>query len=191
MEPADSRLAEARSAQIARPEGVTRAFHVSRYKIDPLERACNLLSKHDCRAALLNEPEPDRPQVAFIIKSLLLPCRAERLAGAGTGPDRPIIRPSGAAQGVAPHPDPGEEMALCVSRKFPRLDILNFSLVDHAGRHVPRRDQVAQPCRSVRIRFIVERCHRSNTFTAAGRGNCSPSRAAALAWSASRVRIAS
>jgi hypothetical protein len=59
---------EARSAQIARPEGVARCFQVSRYKIEPPEPvlARNLLSKHDCRAALVNELVPVRPQVAFI-----------------------------------------------------------------------------------------------------------------------------
>lgn len=70
------RLLEPRSAQIARPEGVTRAFQVSRYKIEPTEAvlARNLLSKDDCRVALLNEFEPCRPKVAFIRSSFPLSC---------------------------------------------------------------------------------------------------------------------
>lgn len=57
----DMRAAEARSAQIARPEGVARSFQIVRYKIEPVHRARNLLSKHDWRSALLDKPEPRRP----------------------------------------------------------------------------------------------------------------------------------
>ena len=93
----DVRAAEARSAQIGRCEGVTRCFQVSRYKIEPVERARNLLSKHDCRAALLDEPVPDGPEVSVIVKSFLLARSAERLAWARSCPDRAVIRPSGIA----------------------------------------------------------------------------------------------
>ena len=60
---ADMGAAEARSAQIARPNGVTRSFHVSRYKIEPSKSvlARNLLAKHDCRSALADEVVPVRP----------------------------------------------------------------------------------------------------------------------------------
>jgi hypothetical protein len=45
----DVRRADARSAQICRPEGVARCFHVSVYKVEPTEAvlACNLLAKDD------------------------------------------------------------------------------------------------------------------------------------------------
>jgi hypothetical protein len=45
----DVRRADARSAQICRPDGVARRFKVSLYKVEPHEavRACNLLAK-DC-----------------------------------------------------------------------------------------------------------------------------------------------
>jgi hypothetical protein len=45
----DMRRADARSAQISRPEGVARCFHVSVYKVEPAEAvlACNLLAKDD------------------------------------------------------------------------------------------------------------------------------------------------
>jgi len=59
----DVRGADARSAQIRRPKGVTRAFQVSLYKVEPRKAvfARNLLAKDDCRAALLNEPMEVRP----------------------------------------------------------------------------------------------------------------------------------
>jgi hypothetical protein len=45
----DVRSPDARSAQIGRPNGVTRVFQVSRYKVKPFKgsRARNLLSKND------------------------------------------------------------------------------------------------------------------------------------------------
>ena len=55
--------ADARSAQICRPDGVARCFQVSLYKVEPRKavRACNLLSKDLCRAALLDEVVDVRP----------------------------------------------------------------------------------------------------------------------------------
>jgi hypothetical protein len=57
------RCAEARSAGIDRPEGVTRAFQVILYKVEPSKAvfARNLLAKDDWRAALLDEVEPRGP----------------------------------------------------------------------------------------------------------------------------------
>lgn len=60
---ADVRSTEARSAEIERPEGVTRAFHVSRYMVEPSERvlARNLLSKELVRTADVDEMEEGGP----------------------------------------------------------------------------------------------------------------------------------
>lgn len=51
------RSADARSAQIRRPDGVTASFQVSENKVEPLEAklARNLLSKDDWRATLADE----------------------------------------------------------------------------------------------------------------------------------------
>lgn len=60
---ADVRGADARSRERNRPEGVAQGFQVSVYKVDPrpCSRACNLLAKDDCRAALADEVMPCRP----------------------------------------------------------------------------------------------------------------------------------
>lgn len=57
------RRADARSALIERPDGVSLAFQVSVYKVEPSEAvlARNLLAKDDARAALSDEMEPVRP----------------------------------------------------------------------------------------------------------------------------------
>jgi hypothetical protein len=59
----DVRRPEARSAQIRRPDGVTRSFQVRRNNVEPSKAVFgrNLLAKDCVRAALANEPEPCRP----------------------------------------------------------------------------------------------------------------------------------
>lgn len=61
----DVRRADARRRKRDGPEGVTHGFHVSVYKVDPRldSLACNLLSKDDCRLALLDEPGKSWPKV--------------------------------------------------------------------------------------------------------------------------------
>jgi hypothetical protein len=60
---ADVRGADARSRERNTPEGVTHAFQVSVYKVDPSidSLACNLLAKDDCRATLVDEMLPGGP----------------------------------------------------------------------------------------------------------------------------------
>lgn len=59
----DVRGADARSAQIGSPDGVTLAFQVSVNKVEPTEAvlARNLLSKDRCRSALADEMEERGP----------------------------------------------------------------------------------------------------------------------------------
>lgn len=151
---------EPRSAQIARPEGVTRTFQVSRYKIEPVERARNLLSKDDCRAALADKLEPDRPEVAIVVEPLLLSGGTEGLAGAGSSPHRNVICPSGPSESMAPHSDACEEMALREASKVIGRNLRDAALVHFTRRDVADRDQVAQPLRGKRVAFVVVGAHR-------------------------------
>jgi len=123
----DVRRADARSAQISRPDGVSRCFHVSAYSVEPAEAvlARNLLSKDDCRAALVDEHVESGPEVALVGKSGSLSGGAEGLAGAGAGPDGPVVGPSGEAEGVAPDADAGEEVALGVTLEVARSHVPN------------------------------------------------------------------
>jgi len=142
---ADVRAVEARSAQITRPDGVTRCFQVSRYKIEPSESvlARNLFANNDCRATLSNEPEPVGPEVPLVSKPIASACRAERLAGATAGPDGSVVSPSGVSQRVAPDADPGEEMALNVAPEVVWLNVTNVPFVHVARGNMSRADQVA------------------------------------------------
>jgi hypothetical protein len=72
----DMRRTDARRRKRDTPEGVTQGFHVSLYKVDPRldSFARNLLSKDDCRAALLDEPVEVRPKVPLVIKPASFAC---------------------------------------------------------------------------------------------------------------------
>ena len=110
----DVRCAEARSAGIDRPDGVTRCFQVSANKVEPSKsvRTCNLLAKHCVRSALANEPRPVRPEMALITESTAAPRCREGLAGETGGPDSLGIFPSCETQGIRPDADAGAEVDL-------------------------------------------------------------------------------
>jgi hypothetical protein len=153
----DVRRADARSAGIRRPDGVTRSLQVSRNKVEPREAraARNLFAKHDVRAALADEPEPVGPEVPGVGKASGFARCAERLARAGAGPDGPVVRPAGAAQRVAPHPDSGKEVALPEPPQILSPHVTHISLIDLSRRNVSTRDQRPQPRRGKRIAFVV------------------------------------
>jgi hypothetical protein len=122
----DVERADARSAQIRRPDGVVLAFQVSRNTVEPSKsiRARNLFAKDDCRAALANEPEPRRPKMARIGGAIAFPGGREWLTGATPAPDSAVVRPSGKSEGVTPAADAGEEMTLDESSEIvgPNID---------------------------------------------------------------------
>jgi hypothetical protein len=124
---ADVRGADARSAQICRPDGVARCFHVRMYSVEPAEAVLtrNLLSKDDWRTALADEPVELGPEVPVVGKSCSLSGGAEWLAGAGAGPDGPVVGPSGETESVAPDADTGEEVALRVTLEVARSHVPN------------------------------------------------------------------
>jgi len=102
------------------PDGVVFAFQVSLYSIEPPlpNRSFNLLTKADVRATLADEAEEGGPEVALVRLREAFAGGAEWLAWAASGPDWPVIGPSGEAQGVTPPADPGEEVALSESHKL-------------------------------------------------------------------------
>jgi hypothetical protein len=111
---ADVRGADARSAQICRPNGVARCFHVTLYSVEPSEAvlARNLFSKDDWRAALADEPMKLGPEVALIGKSGSFSGGAEGLTRAGASPDGAVVGPSCETEGVGPDADTSKEVAL-------------------------------------------------------------------------------
>jgi hypothetical protein len=121
------RGADARSAQIRHPNGVSRYFQVSAYSVEPAEAvlARNLLSKDNWRMALGDEAIELGPEVALVGKSCPFSGGAEGLAGARAGPDGSVVGPSCKTEGVGPDADPGEEVALRVTREVARSHVPN------------------------------------------------------------------
>ena len=151
----------ARSAEICRPDGVTRTFQVIRYKVEPLKGSfCgNLFAKDCCRLAGSDEPEPCRPEMAFVVEALVRAGVREGLAWAGPRPDGAIVRPASLPEREAPAADAGEEVDLGVWFEVIRGKVTNIAGVDHAGRDVPALDQIAQPLCGIRVDLIIERLH--------------------------------
>jgi len=109
-------------------------------KIEPsvVNRCFNLLTKDDSRAALADEIEPDRPEMAFVGNAPPGTGCAERLARATACPNRSVLGPSGEVQGVTPAAKSGEEMALNKSGKFACFDILDAPRIYFTVRQMPR-----------------------------------------------------
>jgi hypothetical protein len=124
---ADVRGADARSAQICRPNGVARCFHVRLYSVEPAKAvlARNLLSKDNWRAALCDETMELGPEMALVGKSGTFAGGAEGLARAGASPDGAVVGPSCETEGVGPDADPGEEVALGVALEVARSHVPN------------------------------------------------------------------
>ncbi|MGA9668428.1 MAG: hypothetical protein WBQ94_04425 [Terracidiphilus sp.] len=95
-----------------------------------------LLSKQDWRAALADEGIPDRPEVTIIIKPLAFARFREGWTGTASGPDGPVVGPSGLTEGETPEASPGEEVALGISHKVGWFDVCDAALI-----HISRRDR--------------------------------------------------
>jgi hypothetical protein len=123
----DVRRAEARSANIERPEGVVLAFHVRLNKVEPSKCvfARRLFAKDDARISLGDESEPIRPKMSLVGEASFLARDREALTGTGTGPDFSVVGPSGEGKGVIPNPNPGEEMAAGVPSEISGPNIGN------------------------------------------------------------------
>jgi hypothetical protein len=140
-------LARARSRQITRPDGIAEFFQVKRYSIEPLNpiRACNLLAKDRCRAALADETVEFRPEMPFVFLTAAFTCTRKRLARAGPGPNWPVFWPSSELESKGPSPDASKEVALGKPGKVPGLDVGDASAVNVSMRYQSGHDQLLEP----------------------------------------------
>jgi hypothetical protein len=109
------RRAEARSAQIGGPAGISTSLQISPYSGEPFTPilARNLLSKDNWRAALGDECVKSGPEVSLVGMATPLSCARKRLTWTGAGPDG--ATPSCKVEGVVPAADAGEEVDTLVS----------------------------------------------------------------------------
>ncbi len=103
----------------------------------------------------MDEVEESGPKVPLVISPAAFTCRAERLARAGAGPDGAVVGPSGAAEGMGPDADPGEEVALRESVEVIGRNILDRAGINLAGRDLAGGDQRAQPFGGAGVILIV------------------------------------
>jgi hypothetical protein len=155
------RRAEARSAQIGGPAGISHVFQVSSYSGEPFPSvsACNLFSKDHWRVALGDEAEKSGPEMSFVLMAFVLSSARKRLTRTGACPDWAIVCPSCKSKRKAPSADAGEEMALGIAFEIIRSDINNGPFIDIARGNMPSGNQVAQPLSRIRINFVVIRSH--------------------------------
>lgn len=153
--------ADARSAQIGSPAGISQIFQVSAYSGEPFTSilARNLFSKDRCRPALGDERVKSGPQVSFVGMAFALSRARKRLTRTGAGPSGPVVGPSCQPQRVGPSADPGEEMTLSVSGKVTCLDIDDASFVNVTVRDEFRGDKVPEPSRGIRFNLVVVSRH--------------------------------
>jgi hypothetical protein len=101
-------------------------------KVEPRKAGlrCNLLAKDNWRLALLDEMEPEGPEVPLVSKPERLACRGERLARTASRPNRAVSWPTCCCKGEGPSANAGEEMALGEGDEVGGFDILDRALVD-------------------------------------------------------------
>jgi hypothetical protein len=121
----DMGRADARSAQICRPDSVTQFFQISRYSIEPFTSvfAARLFAKDDCRATLVDEGVELRPEVPFVFLTAAFTGTRNRLTRHTCGPDAFGIRDSREPEGFCPSGNSGKEMTLPVLNKVFCLDV--------------------------------------------------------------------
>jgi hypothetical protein len=135
---ADVGRPDAMCAEYKRPDGVAFTLQVCTNSIEPAvpNSSRHLLAKRDDRAALADEPEHCRPEVAVVALRLPLPRRTERLTGARPRPDWSVVGPPGESECKGPAADPREKMDGMMSSKVICRDGSDVPLIDH-----PIRDQ--------------------------------------------------
>jgi hypothetical protein len=127
----DVRAARAVCSKYDLPKGVRRRFHVSLNKVDPAisNRIISLFSKDNCRAALVDEFVPIRPEVTRVIKPASFARRREGRAGAASSPDWSVVSPSGISESERPESSASEEVKLGISHKVGCSDFGDASFI--------------------------------------------------------------
>jgi len=115
------------SRDIGPPAGVANSFQINANSVEPTvaSRSRNLFSQYHRGPDGTDEAMKVGPQVPWIVSTGAFARDRKRLAGAASSPNRSVVGPLGEAEGVAPAPDSGEEVALSESPKFIRGNIDN------------------------------------------------------------------
>jgi len=153
------RSADACSWQICRCAGVSRSFQVSEYSVEPPEASStrNLLAKEDCRSALADETEPDRPEMTGVGGSGAAAGTTERLARARAGPDIGVVSDASESERGGPSTDASKKVPLSRPSNVSWSQLRDASFIDNSWCDMPRRNHSAQPARRKGFVFVVRR----------------------------------
>lgn len=91
----------------------------------------------------------------LVSKPSAFACRAERLTRTRTCPHGPVIGPAGESKRVGPPAHTGEEMAAGIPGKVAGQDVSDVAFIDMAFRQHSGGNEIAQPCRGIRVNFVV------------------------------------
>jgi hypothetical protein len=80
--------------------------------------------------------------MASVCMALSLSSARKRLTGAASRPNGSVIWPASQAEGVAPTPNPGEEVALGVAAHVVGLHVFDAPLIHVSRGDVPSGDQI-------------------------------------------------
>lgn len=138
-----------------RPHGVIQGFQITSHKSEPCRRSRNLFSKDIWRTSLGDKASELGPEVAAVVEASLHAGDGERLTGARSCPDGPLVGPSCDAQSERPAADTGEEVALSVAGEIVGLHIDDAALVHVPWCDVPGGDEVSEPSGGVRVALVV------------------------------------
>jgi hypothetical protein len=102
------------SRDIDAPAGVTFSRQISAHSVEPTiaSRSRNLLSHDDSGPSLTDEPKEVGPQMPNVVCTGAFASDRERLAGAGAGPQGPLVWPSSQSSSDRPQSSTREEVAL-------------------------------------------------------------------------------
>ena len=115
------------SRDIDAPAGVVFSRQISAHSVEPTVASLsrNLFSHDDRGPDGADESKEVGPQMPWVVDTAAFARDRERLAGARTRPEGPVVGPSGEAAGESPPADPGEEVALGEVSQVIRLHVLD------------------------------------------------------------------
>ncbi len=154
----DVERADARSAQIGGPDGISFSFQISAYTGEPFKSilARNLFSKDCWRPALGDEAVKSGPEVSLIGMARSASRARKRLTWTAGSPDFSIVGPLRELEGVGPAANAGEKMALPKRSQFLGIDFDDAAGINGALWQMPCRNEIAQPFRHIAVVVVVE-----------------------------------
>lgn len=147
------RRVDGASRNIDRPAGVAFSLQISGNSVEPTvaSRSCNLFTHDDRGPDGSDEAKEVGPQMPWIVLPKSFSCDRERLARAGAGPERRVVRPSGHTRGDGPKPSSSKEVSLSKSRNVFWINVSDGPFIDDTVSDNSILDETFEDMRSRRF----------------------------------------